>query len=215
MKIIKIVQRIQKRIQTNDKKRKMMVFFLLFAGLCTACGNAGIEQTEPVIETTTSVEKETETISESKSETKAIATESSLASESVQNESGKTMQEIYEEIEKTVEQPEMIVLNDNYIANYYGIDLSLLEDYFFASAQEVIYADMIILMKVKEESSVQTVKDALDTMIAQKKLELENYLPEQFQIVEKSEVVVSGNYVYLVISEKAEEIQAVITEYFN
>ncbi len=215
MKIIKIVQRIQKRIQTNDKKRKMMVLFLLFAGLCTACGNAGIEQTEPVIETTTSVEKETETISESKSETKAIATESSLASESVQNESGKTMQEIYEEIEKTVEQPEMIVLNDNYIANYYGIDLSLLEDYFFASAQEVIYADMIILMKVKEESSVQTVKDALDTMIAQKKLELENYLPEQFQIVEKSEVVVSGNYVYLVISEKAEEIQAVITEYFN
>ena len=215
MRIIKIVQRIQKRIQTNDKKRKMMVFFLLFAGLCTACGNAGIEQTEPVIETTTSVEKETETISESKSETKAIATESSLASESVQNESGKTMQEIYEEIEKTVEQPEMIVLNDNYIANYYGIDLSLLEDYFFASAQEVIYADMIILMKVKEESSVQTVKDALDTMIAQKKLELENYLPEQFQIVEKSEVVVSGNYVYLVISEKAEEIQAVITEYFN
>lgn len=215
MKIIKIVQRIQKRIQTNDKKRKMMVLFLLFAGLCTACGNAGIEQTEPVIETTTSVEKETETISESKSETKAITTESSLASESVQNESGKTMQEIYEEIEKTVEQPEMIVLNDNYIANYYGIDLSLLEDYFFASAQEVIYADMIILMKVKEESSVQTVKDALDTMIAQKKLELENYLPEQFQIVEKSEVVVSGNYVYLVISEKAEEIQAVITEYFN
>ena len=215
MKIIKIVQRIQKRIQTNDKKRKIMVLFLLFAGLCTACGNAGIEQTEPVIETTTSVEKETETISESKSETKAIATESSLASESVQNESGKTMQEIYEEIEKTVEQPEMIVLNDNYIANYYGIDLSLLEDYFFASAQEVIYADMIILMKVKEESSVQTVKDALDTMIAQKKLELENYLPEQFQIVEKSEVVVSGNYVYLVISEKAEEIQAVITEYFN
>mgnify|MGYP001068741256 CR=1 FL=1 len=109
----------------------------------------------------------------------------------------------------------MVTLNDNYIANYYGIDLSLLEDYLFASAEDVIYADMIVLMKVKEESSAQTMKDSLDTMVTQKKLELENYLPEQFQIVEKSEVVVTGSYVYLVISEKAEEIQGVIAPYFN
>ena len=114
-----------------------------------------------------------------------------------------------------IEQPEMVILNDNYIANYYGVDLSLLEDYLFANAEDVIYADTIVLMKVKEEASAQAMKDVLDNMIAQKKLELENYLPEQFQIVEKSEVVVSGSYVYLIISEKAEEIQSVITQYLN
>ena len=125
------------------------------------------------------------------------------------------MQEIYQEIMEIIEQPEMVILNDNYIANYYGVDLSLLEDYLFANAEDVIYADTIVLMKVKEEASAQAMKDVLDNMIAQKKLELENYLPEQFQIVEKSEVVVSGSYVYLIISEKAEEIQSVITQYLN
>ena len=133
----------------------------------------------------------------------------------LQEETQKTMQEIYQEIMEIIEQPEMVILNDNYIANYYGVDLSLLEDYLFANAEDVIYADTIVLMKVKEEASAQAMKDVLDNMIAQKKLELENYLPEQFQIVEKSEVVVSGSYVYLIISEKAEEIQSVITQYLN
>ncbi len=197
-------KRRQKTIELQIKKLRRVALILLCIGFCTACGNVGTNQAEPVMGTTAPLQKDTEeTVSQT--ETAAVQKE----------ETSKTMQEIYEEIIETVEQPEMVTLNDNYIANYYGIDLSLLEDYLFASAEDVIYADMIVLMKVKEESSAQTMKDSLDTMVTQKKLELENYLPEQFQIVEKSEVVVTGSYVYLVISEKAEEIQGVIAPYFN
>ena len=42
-----------------------------------------------------------------------------------------------------IEQPEMVILNDNYIANYYGVDLSLLEDYLFANAEDVILENTI------------------------------------------------------------------------
>ena len=52
-------------------------------------------------------------------------------------------------------------------------------------------------------------------MVEHKKAELENYLPEQFKIVEKSEVQVKGDYVYLVISEKASDIEAVIAQYIK
>lgn len=168
-------------------KSKIAVL-ILCVGLCTACGNAGNIQTEPT---------------------------AALQEGTAEGEVSKTMEEIYEEIAEKVEQPAMVALNDNYIANYYGIDLSLLEDYIFVNAEDVIYADTIVLMKVKEEASAQTMKDALNTMIEQKKLELENYLPEQFKIVEKSEVVVSGNYVYLVISENAQEIQEVLAQYLK
>ena len=190
------------------KKRmiKNVVLFLLCASFCTACGNAGTKQVEPVMGTTLPLQNEIESVTGDTIQ----ENESTL-----QEETQKTMQEIYQEIMEIIEQPEMVILNDNYIANYYGVDLSLLEDYLFANAEDVIYADTIVLMKVKEEASAQAMKDVLDNMIAQKKLELENYLPEQFQIVEKSEVVVSGSYVYLIISEKAEEIQSVITQYPN
>ncbi len=51
---------------------------------------------------------------------------------------------------------------------------------------------------------------ALQTVIDQKRSEMENYLPDQFQIVDKSSVQVQGNYVYLVISEQADAIRQII-----
>lgn len=132
-----------------------------------------------------------------------------------QKEVSVSMQEIYDEIEQTIKMPTMIALNDNYIANYYGIDISLLEEYVFMNAEDVIYADTIILMKVKEESSAKEMKEALETMIEQKKMELENYLPKQFQLVEESEVIVSGSYISLVISEEREEIDKIIEKYIE
>lgn len=124
----------------------------------------------------------------------------------------KTLSEIYDEIVEEVELPNMVVLNENYIANYFGIDMSLVEDYSFANAEEVIYADTIIVMKAKDVASLEIFKEALQTMIDHKKQELENYLPEQFKLVEKSQIKTSGSYLYLVISENAEAIEAIIEE---
>lgn len=127
----------------------------------------------------------------------------------------KALSEIYEEIEEKVELPKMVTLNDNYIANYFGIELSGLDEYIFTNAEEIIYADTVIMMKAKPETDKDSLKEALDTMIEHKKAELENYLPEQFEIVEKCKVQMAGDYVYLVISDKAEDIEAVIGQYIK
>ncbi len=127
----------------------------------------------------------------------------------------KALSDIYKEIEEGVELPKMVVLNDNYIANYFGIDLAGLEEYVFTNAEEVIYADTVIMMKAKPETDKETLKEALETMIEHKKAELENYLPEQFKIVEKGELQVVDDYIYLVISEKAEEIKTIIEQYIK
>lgn len=125
------------------------------------------------------------------------------------------LSEVYAEIEKAVELPKMVVLNDNYIANYFSIEPDSLEEYVFTNAEEVIYADTVILMRAKADTDKETLKEALNKMVEHKKAELENYLPEQFKIVEKSAVQEKGDYVYLVISEKSAEIEAVIEKYIN
>ncbi len=125
----------------------------------------------------------------------------------------KALTEIYDEITENVELPKMVVLNDNYIANYFAIELSGLEEYVFTNAEEVIYADTIIIIKAKPDTDKEALQEALETMIEHKKAELENYLPEQFKIVEKSKVQVSGDYIYLVISEKEADINAIIEKY--
>ena len=41
---------------------------------------------------------------------------------------------------------------------------------------------------------------------------MENYLPEQFEIVEKSSVQTKDNYVWIVISENADAITKIIED---
>lgn len=119
----------------------------------------------------------------------------------------RTLQEIYTEMVNNVELPPMIQMEDDYITNYYGADLSTFEEYVFASAEDALLAENIILVKMKEGSSNEAVVKLLENIIKQKKSELENYLPDQFKIVEKSEVVTKGDYVILIISSQKDALE--------
>lgn len=168
------------------KKVKIMtVMTYLSIAILAGCSRQPTQQTG-----TTTAAAQTESITETVKET--------------------ALSDIYAQIEEEVELPAMLSLNENYISNYYGIDPSLLEEYVFSNAEEVIYADTVIMMKVKSETDAEGITEALETMLEHKKLELENYLPEQFELVDKAEIKISGSYIYLVISKDAEKIEAII-----
>ena len=117
-----------------------------------------------------------------------------------------TLEEIYAQMETNVELPEMVRLEDDYITNYYGADLSTFDEYVFAAAEDALLAENIILVKMKDGESNEAVVKLLNNIIKQKKTELESYLPEQYKIVEKSEVITNGDYVALIISSKKAEL---------
>lgn len=127
-----------------------------------------------------------------------------------QEDSKESIQSIYDEIIQTVELNSPMILPDDFISNYYGIDVSTLEEYIFSMSETAISAETIVILKVKDEQSTESVTASLQMIIDQRKAEMENYLPEQFQIVEKSSVQVRGNYVYLVISKQADAISRII-----
>lgn len=124
----------------------------------------------------------------------------------------KALEEIYTQMIDKVEMPLMVRMDEDYITNYYGIDLTVFDEYVFAAAEDALLAENIILVKVKEGQSTDPVVEILEKIIKQKKVELENYLPEQFKIVEKSSVVTKGNYVILIISSKKSELEAQLPE---
>lgn len=124
----------------------------------------------------------------------------------------KSLEEIYTKMVESVEMPQMVLMDEDYITNYYGIDLTAFDEYVFAAAEDVLLAENIILVKVKDGQSTEPVVSILEKIIKQKKAELESYLPEQFKIVEKSSVVTKGNYVILIISSKKGELEAQLPE---
>ena len=122
----------------------------------------------------------------------------------------KTVNEIYQEITEQVSLESPVCMDDDFISNYYGIDVSTLEEYVFSMSEDATQAETVVLMKAKDGADTGEIVSALETVVDEKKNEMENYLPEQFEIVEKSEVKTRDRYVWLVISQQADSITDII-----
>lgn len=122
----------------------------------------------------------------------------------------KSIEEVYSEITETVSLKSPQCMDADFILNYYGIDTSALEEYVFSMSEDAAQAETIIIMKVENADDLEAITDCLQTIIDDKKMEMENYLPEQFAIVEKSRVQTKDNYIWLVISDSADAITDII-----
>ena len=85
-----------------------------------------------------------------------------------------------------------------------------MEEYVFSMSEDATQAETVVLMKAKDGADTGEIVSALETVVDEKKNEMENYLPEQFEIVEKSEVKTRDRYVWLVISQQADAITDII-----
>ena len=171
------------------KNRKALVILLTAAALLGGCGG-----------------KSEETVSESVTE----STESKQESLQEADVADVSVQSVYEAVEAAVELPSMIKGDDAFISNYYGIDPADLDEYVFAEAEEATLASAVIIMKVKDEDAAERIVGSLNTVINQKAAEMQDYIPEQYEIVADSSVKTEGLYVYLVIAENAGDIESVI-----
>ncbi|SDZ95986.1 Tetratricopeptide repeat-containing protein [Oribacterium sp. KHPX15] len=117
---------------------------------------------------------------------------------------------IYSQVINTGLLPGMITVDANYIENYYGIDASQLDGYVFAIPEDVTHADTVAILKAKNATNVPALAEQLSAVQQQKAQELQEYMPDQYQIVAASSVKTYGNYVYLVMSPYAAAIEQII-----
>lgn len=186
------------------KSGKIMAVLVAAAIICCGCGGEEASQTasEDVRQTGT------ESASQSAEEAESEVSEAEEA-----EESGKTaasIAEVYEKIGEEVSLQSPACMDDDFISNYYGLDTALLEEYVFSISEDAAQAETVIIAKVKDAGDAEQVAESLQAVVEDKKAEMENYIPEQFAIVEKSEVVIRDNYVWLVISENEDSITSVI-----
>ena len=138
----------------------------------------------------------------------ASGTEQSTNSDS--EKTAKSIEEIYQEIGQAVSLKSPQCMDDDFIENYYGIDAAALEEYVFSMSEDAAQAETVIIMKVKSTDDLEDLTSCLQTVVDEKKNEMENYIPEQFAIVEKSKVQTKDNYIWLVISDSADAISDII-----
>ncbi|MCQ2521066.1 MAG: DUF4358 domain-containing protein [Lachnospiraceae bacterium] len=195
---------------------------LVCGAVLTGCGKESAQQETPstevitdeqvvVEETNTDTQEEVvEEPAEGQGETEEEVEETVPEEETQEAVVVKTPTEIYADICAAVSLKAPMELEDGFIMNLFGIDVSLLEDYVFSISEESISAETIVIAKVKDEKDAKTIAMSVEVYRGGKAVEMENYLPEQYEIVEKASVTTDGSYVYLVISESQKDIEDII-----
>ncbi len=162
---------------------------------------AAKETTEAASET----EETTETAAETETETEAAT----VAGTETTAAGAASLSDIYSQIEQQVSLNSPMTVPEDFIANYFGIDVSAAEDYLFVMSEMATSAETIVIVKAGGADK-QALADSLQMVINQKAAEMENYLPDQYDIVSRSTVHQTGDYVWMVISENAGAIESII-----
>lgn len=107
----------------------------------------------------------------------------------------------------------LVEMKDNYIMNYYGIDVSNLQQYVFAQSEDPKSAETIIVFKCEDKAKRAEYKADVENALNQKYEELSNYnLPDEAKLVKEAEVNSKGDIVYLVISDNAKDMNKIIKD---
>lgn len=114
--------------------------------------------------------------------------------------------QVMEEMRKAHPIQGSLQLTDTDMLNFYGIDTDTLESYSAEMAADGITANEVVLVKAKDEESAKTVETKLQNRLDARRNEFKNYLPDQYAVVEKSEVKRDGVYVRLIMSPYQDEL---------
>lgn len=116
------------------------------------------------------------------------------------------MQELYETILQTEGTPDMLVVPPEKCAFLYGIAQEDCAQQVVAICQESLLADEYWLIEAVDSAAADRIEALARTRLEQKAAELENYLPEQYEVVRQAQLLRQGNCVILLVSPQAEAL---------
>lgn len=104
--------------------------------------------------------------------------------------------------------PEMFFPDDATLLNFLGIRAEDCTQYKVALCAEGLRADEVWLLEAKDEAALERLKQLAETRITSKLDETVSYVPDQYVIVQKAELLTNGLYLALLISPEVDTLKA-------
>lgn len=124
----------------------------------------------------------------------------------------KPINEIYGEITSAVTLPEMLSLSDDTLYAYVGIQSGLYKSFVAAIPLSATSGDMLFIFEANDAQSAGEIKTKLENFLAQKTVEMKDYIPSEYEKLTDSSVTAKGRYVWLVVSDNAQAILNIIND---
>jgi predicted nucleotidyltransferase len=129
-------------------------------------------------------------------------------------ESNVPVKEMVDKMITEIEQPSLMELDAEMVKQQYQLDTTLLEDYAVRAPMMNVKTNEIAVFKVKDAKDIPAVETAIKDRATAVQKQFETYLPDQYENAKNYKMVTRGNYVFFVISEKADELVKAFDNFF-
>ncbi|MCR5087924.1 MAG: DUF4358 domain-containing protein [Oscillospiraceae bacterium] len=120
------------------------------------------------------------------------------------------MQSLYQKMTEAAGQTEMITITPEKAELLLGIAPDDCLQCVTALCSDSLLADELWLLEGKDAAAADRLEALAKARVEQKGTEMKNYLPDQYQVVQKAKVIRNGRCVWLIISPMAEELAALV-----
>ncbi len=122
------------------------------------------------------------------------------------------MAQVYADICKNVAVPEMLELNAGMMLDYCGIKAEDVSQAVVLVCADSLKTDEIWLLEAVDAKTAGRLVELAEKRLAKKGEESITYSPEQYQVVQKAQLIQVGNYVALLVSPDAEAMAQVFNQ---
>jgi len=124
-----------------------------------------------------------------------------------------TAQELYNKIAESTTLPEdMISRSTSELDMRYGIDTTKASDYIFMANATSYFVDTIAIFKVENKDDRENIKTQLANIKKQAEDSMNNYDPEQYKIAKDGEIITTGNYVCLFMTNDILKVKSTFND---
>lgn len=118
--------------------------------------------------------------------------------------SNKPFKEVAVSMENALGQSDLQKMDGQALKRYYGLNSADYDGVLLYSAQSSMSAEEVLLIKVKDDSQVQEVTDAIDEYLQTQREDFEGYAPEEVKLLDDAQRSVRGDYIFLAVSGEAQ-----------
>lgn len=190
-----------------NKKLMTLIMTLAVGGALVGCGSkapAPETTTPPAVETPADKPEEGNTEETPVEGEEGVGVEEAPVEEGTQDPSA--LAELFFTITNEIELPTQDEMMPEMFADAYGIDTSLLEDYYVSVSMMNVHATEFAIFEVKDEASIDAVKAGIEKRQKALEEQWKSYLPDQYELVQNAQTIVKGNKILFVINENADKV---------
>lgn len=120
--------------------------------------------------------------------------------------------EVGEKIQQTVNLQDMKQGDLEKLQKLYQIEAGKVEDFILYTASSNVKADELAVIKVKDASETESVKEKIQQRIETQTVKFKDYRPEEYFLIEKHVLKTKGRFILFAVSQEADQIESVFDE---